>query len=128
MPLPGGVTGTAAAPYSRNLPAHTHAPATQDQLVIWMALAGGTSRMLCAEPTLHTRTAMVVAEQLLPGVKFRLTRRQLAAGGGGGADDAGAAAGGPALWMVECDGAGWQCGGVEEAVAPGAAATVGGVA
>ncbi|EFJ50490.1 hypothetical protein VOLCADRAFT_80268 [Volvox carteri f. nagariensis] len=46
----------------------------QDQLIIWMALASGTSRVRCSEPTLHTRTAMVVAEQLLPGVKFVLHR------------------------------------------------------
>ncbi|GFR48196.1 hypothetical protein Agub_g10013, partial [Astrephomene gubernaculifera] len=46
----------------------------QDQLVIWMALAAGVSRMRCSEPTLHTRTAMVVAEALLPGVKFVLRR------------------------------------------------------
>ena len=36
----------------------------QDQLIIFMALAKGESKMLCTEPTLHTRTAMVVAEQL----------------------------------------------------------------
>ncbi|GLI60386.1 hypothetical protein VaNZ11_002395, partial [Volvox africanus] len=46
----------------------------QDQLIIWMALGSGTSRIRCTEPTLHTRTAMVVAEQVLPGVKFRLHR------------------------------------------------------
>lgn len=38
----------------------------QDQLVIFMALAGGTSSMLCGELTLHTRTAISIAEQLLP--------------------------------------------------------------
>lgn len=43
----------------------------QDQLVVFMALGGGPSRMLCTDPpSLHTRTAMVVAELLLPGVKF----------------------------------------------------------
>lgn len=36
----------------------------QDQLIIFMALGQGESNMLCTEPTLHTRTAMVVAEQL----------------------------------------------------------------
>ena len=36
----------------------------QDQIIIFMALAEGESKMLCTEPTLHTRTAMVVAEQL----------------------------------------------------------------
>lgn len=29
-----------------------------------MAVADGESEMLCTEPTLHARTAMVVAEQL----------------------------------------------------------------
>ncbi|KAL3157661.1 hypothetical protein ABBQ32_012103 [Trebouxia sp. C0010 RCD-2024] len=36
----------------------------QDQLVVFMALGQGESKLLCTEPTLHTRTAMVVAEQL----------------------------------------------------------------
>jgi RNA 3'-terminal phosphate cyclase (ATP) len=36
----------------------------QDQLIIFMALAEGTSRVACGPPTLHTRTAMAVAEQL----------------------------------------------------------------
>ena len=33
-------------------------------MVIFLALATGCSSILCGEPTLHTRTAMVVAEQL----------------------------------------------------------------
>lgn len=41
----------------------------QDQLVIFMALAQGTSRYLSSEPTLHARTAMVLAESLT-GAKF----------------------------------------------------------
>lgn len=36
----------------------------QDQIIIFMALAEGASKILCTEPTQHTRTAMVVAEQL----------------------------------------------------------------
>lgn len=64
----------------------------QDQLIIFMALAGGTSRMLCGEPTLHTRTAILVAEQLL-GVKFKLTA--------GLASEVGQPA-----WLLECEGAG----------------------
>jgi len=67
----------------------------QDQLVLFMALAAGSSRMLCVEPTLHTRTAMVVAEQMLPGVKFTLSRGQ-------GRDGK--------LTLVECAGAGVACG------------------
>lgn len=107
----------------------------QDQLIIFMALAKGTPRMLCSSPTLHTRTAMVIAEQMLPGVKFRLKRLQ---GGGGAArvgtgstsgglsvvphqakvqEEAGFGATGNAtaceeggLWLVECDGAGLVAG------------------
>jgi RNA 3'-terminal phosphate cyclase (ATP) len=41
----------------------------QDQLIIFMALARGRSSMLCGELTLHTRTSISIAEQLLP-VKF----------------------------------------------------------
>lgn len=76
----------------------------QDQLIIYMALAAGTSRMVCAEPTLHTRTAMVVAEAMLPGAKFSVTRLQAAAGGGGGGGAAGGGDGG--LYLIECQGAG----------------------
>ncbi|KAK9834892.1 hypothetical protein WJX81_006902 [Elliptochloris bilobata] len=36
----------------------------QDQLVVFAALAAGTSRLLCGELTLHTRTALAVARQL----------------------------------------------------------------
>ena len=42
-------------------------------MVIFMALAAGESRVLCGEPTLHTRTAMVVAEQLT-SAKFTVER------------------------------------------------------
>ena len=68
----------------------------QDQLVIFMALAEGESRMLCTEPTMHTRTAMAVAEQMLPGAKFEVSvckgKRQREGGG--------------RLWLVKCRGAG----------------------
>lgn len=60
----------------------------QDQLVVFMALAGGMSRVRCGEPTLHTRTAMVVAEQMLPGVKFAVKNC------------------GDGTWLLECQGAG----------------------
>eukprot|EP00884_Botryococcus_braunii_P013331 jgi/Botrbrau1/2199/Bobra.101_2s0030.1 len=36
----------------------------QDQVIIFMALAEGESEVTCGEPSLHTRTAMVVAEDL----------------------------------------------------------------
>lgn len=35
-----------------------------DQLVIFMALAAGESEVMVREPTLHTRTAIEVAQQL----------------------------------------------------------------
>ena len=60
----------------------------QDQLIVFMALARGTSRVLCGELTLHTRTAMAVAEQVV-GARFDV-------------DAAGSA------WRVECVGAGVQ--------------------
>lgn len=36
----------------------------QDQLIIFMALAEGTSTLTCGPPELHTRTAAVIAEKL----------------------------------------------------------------
>lgn len=45
----------------------------QDQLVIFMALAHGQSSMLCSEPTLHTRTAIAIAQQLLPDAQFSIS-------------------------------------------------------
>ena len=94
----------------------------QDQLIIFMALADGTSRMRCTEPTLHTRTAMVrpttpvaslshdwrphvrvqcsnsllqvTAEKLLPAAKFTVT--------GPTADDT--------MWTVQCSGAAVKAG------------------
>lgn len=44
----------------------------QDQLIIYMALATGCSRMLTGPLTKHTRTAIHVAEQMT-GVKFEVT-------------------------------------------------------
>ncbi|XP_017035309.1 RNA 3'-terminal phosphate cyclase [Drosophila kikkawai] len=44
----------------------------QDQLIIYMALAEGCSRMLTGQLTKHTRTAIHVAEQIT-GVKFEVT-------------------------------------------------------
>lgn len=65
----------------------------QDQLIIWMALAGGTSRFTCTEPSLHTRTAVAVASQLLPGARFSVSRLPRAPEQ-------------PQLYLVECEGAG----------------------
>ena len=45
----------------------------QDQLVLFMALAEGTSEILTGGLTLHTRTAIAVAEQLT-GAKFEVER------------------------------------------------------
>ncbi|KAK9804948.1 hypothetical protein WJX73_002284 [Symbiochloris irregularis] len=43
----------------------------QDQIIIFMALASQPSQVACGEPSLHTRTAMVVAE-MLTGCSFRV--------------------------------------------------------
>ncbi len=83
-----------------------------DQLIIYMALAKGTSRMACAEPTLHARTAMVVAEKLLPSVRFRVVKPGREGVTVEGANDLATAAGTAeaecqqGLWHVECEGAG----------------------
>lgn len=65
----------------------------QDQLVVFMALAHGGSTIACGEPTLHTRTAMAVAEQLTPA------RFTVHPGDGN--------AGQP--WLIECVGASMHC-------------------
>ncbi|CAL5229697.1 g13069 [Coccomyxa viridis] len=61
----------------------------QDQLIIFMALAQGTSRMSCGEPTLHTRTAMTVAE-MMTTAKFTVKPPK----------------GERQHWLIECVGAG----------------------
>ncbi|GMH39420.1 hypothetical protein BSKO_07318 [Bryopsis sp. KO-2023] len=61
----------------------------EDQLVIFMALAQGTSRYSSREPTLHTRTAMVLSE-MLTGAKFTVTKPREGEG----------------CWLVECTGSG----------------------
>jgi RNA 3'-terminal phosphate cyclase (ATP) len=45
----------------------------QDQLIIFMALAQGSSEMLTGSLTLHTQTAMWIAEEM-SGVKFEVTK------------------------------------------------------
>ncbi len=67
----------------------------QDQLIIFMALADGESSMTCGEPTLHTRTAMVIAEQLT-SAKFTVRRP---------------APRSQEPWTISCKGAGVAAGG-----------------
>ncbi|CAD7703649.1 unnamed protein product, partial [Ostreobium quekettii] len=61
----------------------------QDQMIIFMALAKGKSRMRCTEPTLHSRTAMVLAEMMI-GCKFTVHKPR---------------ENGDQCWVVECQGA-----------------------
>ena len=64
----------------------------QDQLIIYMALARGTSRVAMTEPTLHTRTAIAVMEQMLGDrVRFHTERPP---------------EGSPGPFVVTCQGAG----------------------
>lgn len=84
--------------------------------------------MLCAEPSLHCRTAMVVAERLLPGVHFTVARAAAAQAGGPAAESrrggeaeaeqkqvqaAPHASAAQPLYVVSCDGAGWVADGME---------------
>jgi len=55
----------------------------QDQLILYMALADGTSNVMSGSLTLHTRTAIDVAEQL-SGAKFEVRRLQTSPDDGGG--------------------------------------------
>lgn len=48
----------------------------QDQLIILMALAKGKSCLRCGKVTLHTETAIYVAE-MLTGVKFHITKDEV---------------------------------------------------
>ena len=57
--------------------------------MLFLALTAGHSKVTCGEPTLHTRTAMVVAEQLT-AAKFTVQRPRE-----------------PGLpWTISCQGAG----------------------
>jgi RNA 3'-terminal phosphate cyclase (ATP) len=47
----------------------------QDQLIIYMTLANGKSQILTDELTLHTKTAIYIAE-LMTGVKFTITPKE----------------------------------------------------
>ena len=79
----------------------------QDQLIVFMALARGTSRVAtCAPLTEHTRSAIAVAEALT-SARFRVVRAESAGGGGGdgGGEGKGRGRGGGAC-VIECEGAG----------------------
>jgi RNA 3'-terminal phosphate cyclase (ATP) len=67
----------------------------QDQLIIFMALVQGSSSMLCSEPTLHTRTAIAVVQQLLPQVQFSISTQPVGASG-------------KQLYLIQCQGAAWE--------------------
>jgi len=69
----------------------------QDQLVLFMALADGTSRVRTCDLTLHTRTAMAVAERLT-GATFTVRCVREGVGGGSG------------LWEIACVGIGHAAG------------------
>ncbi len=43
----------------------------QDQLIIFMALADGVSSLTCGKPTLHTETAIEIAE-MMTAAKFTI--------------------------------------------------------
>lgn len=58
----------------------------QDQLIIYMALADGHSVISCGEPTLHTRTAIAIAEQLTTA-SFQIAKQS------------------DCIWLIACDGA-----------------------
>eukprot|EP00930_Biecheleria_cincta_P014766 TRINITY_DN12568_c1_g1_i1.p1 TRINITY_DN12568_c1_g1~~TRINITY_DN12568_c1_g1_i1.p1 ORF type:complete len:835 (-),score=172.22 TRINITY_DN12568_c1_g1_i1:117-2621(-) len=47
-----------------------------DQLILPCALADGTSSLLAHKPSLHTRTALAMAELLVPGVRMREEKQE----------------------------------------------------
>ena len=72
-------------------------PHLLDQLIVFMALAGGVSRVVAPDPpSLHAQTAMAVAEQMT-GAKFSVLRGDEANGGVP-----------PGLVAVECVGIGMK--------------------
>jgi hypothetical protein len=75
----------------------------QDQLIVFMALANGHSSMLCGELTMHTGTAIAIAEQLLPAVNFSIRTLPVSTG----ADSSGSSKhDAQRLYLVGCTGAG----------------------
>ena len=113
--VPPGAAGRAAA---EELLAALASGATvdgwlEDQLIVWMALAEGASRFVTREPSLHTRTAIAVATQMLPGARFRVAPLRPGQEGGGGVGESGGGGGGGSgnsggdqLYLIECRGAG----------------------
>jgi RNA 3'-terminal phosphate cyclase (ATP) len=81
-----------------------------DQLVIFMALAAGESRMLAPEPlSLHARTAIAVAQQLT-AARFEVLPPGAPCGGGGSGAEEGSGDAArvvpPGTCLVVCQGAG----------------------
>lgn len=66
----------------------------QDQLILFMALAGGRSRIRVWGPTSHTETAIHVAQQLTKA-RFTLTMDQQTEQR-------------PVTWIIECEGIGMR--------------------
>ena len=56
---------------TRKTPASAVEIFVQDQMIIFMALADGESRLLCGPLTLHTETAIHIAEKMT-GAKFKV--------------------------------------------------------
>ena len=65
----------------------------QDQLILFMALAGGKSRIRVWGPTSHTETAIHVAQQLT-NAKFSMIMDQQNPQA-------------PSTWIIECEGIGF---------------------
>ena len=49
----------------------------QDQLILYMALAGGVSEIVTNSLTLHTQTAIWLASKMLPSVRFEVTKLKI---------------------------------------------------
>jgi RNA 3'-terminal phosphate cyclase (ATP) len=78
----------------------------QDQLIIFMALASGRSSMLCGELTLHTRTSISIAGQLLPEVKFDISTVSTLPTAAETAGSKASATAPQLLYLVQCTGSG----------------------
>jgi hypothetical protein len=77
----------------------------QDQLIVFMALAKGHSSMLCSELTMHTHTAIAIAEQLLPAANFSIRTLPVSMGTDSSGNSKQAAHDAQLLYLVECTGA-----------------------
>ena len=74
----------------------------QDQLIIYMALAGGVSEILCDSLTMHTKTAIWLASKILPSVRFEVTKVESA-----GEVDGNPHVGASSCYRVRCHGIGF---------------------